>query len=172
MSAPARPSCSPHYIDGTLAFMFETRLPVRPTRFALETKILQHEYYECWQSLKKNFLRRWIIEARAFAGGSTRSERQLTDRFSKAEWKRTSWVESANDTACGFPLQSLPYCIFAGTKMPPRPGVGIGSFVLDLQACSGASLFAGLPAVYSCCLRGSHAESVDGLRNCRAFRPA
>jgi homogentisate 1,2-dioxygenase len=45
----------PLYIDGTLAFMFETRLPVRPTRFALEEKILQHEYYECWQSLKKNF---------------------------------------------------------------------------------------------------------------------
>jgi len=45
----------PHYIGGTLAFMFETRLPVRPTRFALEEKILQHEYYECWQTLKKNF---------------------------------------------------------------------------------------------------------------------
>jgi homogentisate 1,2-dioxygenase len=45
----------PHYIDGTLAFMFETRLPVQVTRFALETKILQHEYFECWQSLKKNF---------------------------------------------------------------------------------------------------------------------
>ena len=45
----------PHYIGGTLAFMFETRLPVRPTRFAMESKILQHEYYECWQSLKKNF---------------------------------------------------------------------------------------------------------------------
>jgi homogentisate 1,2-dioxygenase len=45
----------PHYIDGTLAFMFETRLPVRLTRFALEEKILQHEYYECWQGLKKNF---------------------------------------------------------------------------------------------------------------------
>jgi len=45
----------PQYIDGTLAFMFETRLPVRPTRFALEEKLLQHEYYECWQSLKKNF---------------------------------------------------------------------------------------------------------------------
>jgi homogentisate 1,2-dioxygenase len=45
----------PHYIDGTLAFMFETRLPVQLTRFALESKILQHEYFECWQSLKKNF---------------------------------------------------------------------------------------------------------------------
>jgi homogentisate 1,2-dioxygenase len=45
----------PHHIDGTLAFMFETRLPVQATRFALESKILQHEYYECWQGLKKSF---------------------------------------------------------------------------------------------------------------------
>ena len=45
----------PTYIVGTLAFMFETRLPVQLTRFALESKILQHEYYECWQSLKKYF---------------------------------------------------------------------------------------------------------------------
>jgi len=35
--------------------MFETQLVVRPTKFALETKILQHEYYECWQGLKKHF---------------------------------------------------------------------------------------------------------------------
>jgi len=45
----------PQFIGDTLAFMFETRLPVRPTRFALESKILQHEYFECWQNLKKNF---------------------------------------------------------------------------------------------------------------------
>jgi homogentisate 1,2-dioxygenase len=51
----SKDTLKPHYIDGTLAFMFETRLPVRPTLFALEEKILQHEYYECWQSLKKNF---------------------------------------------------------------------------------------------------------------------
>jgi homogentisate 1,2-dioxygenase len=45
----------PVKLDNTLAFMFETGLPVRPTRFALETKILQHEYFECWQDLKKHF---------------------------------------------------------------------------------------------------------------------
>ena len=45
----------PVKLDNTLAFMFETGLPVRPTKFALETKILQHEYYECWQGLKKHF---------------------------------------------------------------------------------------------------------------------
>jgi homogentisate 1,2-dioxygenase len=45
----------PHQIKDTLAFMFETRLVVRPTRFAIESKIIQHEYYECWQDLKRNF---------------------------------------------------------------------------------------------------------------------
>ena len=45
----------PQHIKDTLAFMFETRMAVRPTRYALESKILQHEYYECWQGLKRNF---------------------------------------------------------------------------------------------------------------------
>jgi homogentisate 1,2-dioxygenase len=45
----------PVKLENTLAFMFETGLPVRPTKFALETKILQHEYFECWQGLKKHF---------------------------------------------------------------------------------------------------------------------
>ena len=45
----------PAKLENTLAFMFETGLPVRPTKFALETKILQHEYYECWQGLQKHF---------------------------------------------------------------------------------------------------------------------
>ncbi len=45
----------PQKLEGTMAFMFETQWVVRPTKFALETKILQHEYYECWQGLKKNF---------------------------------------------------------------------------------------------------------------------
>lgn len=45
----------PQFLADTLAFMFETQLVVRPTKFALETKVLQHEYYECWQGLKKHF---------------------------------------------------------------------------------------------------------------------
>jgi fumarylacetoacetase len=67
------------------------------------------------------------------------------DRDSSAEWKRSSWVESANDPDCGFPLQSLPYCIFTGDDTQPRPGVGIGAFVLDLQKCSKAGLLQRLP---------------------------
>ena len=38
-----------------MAFMFETRLPILPTRFALESAPLQHEYYRCWQGLRKHF---------------------------------------------------------------------------------------------------------------------
>lgn len=45
----------PHYVKDTLAFMFETRMIVRPARFALESKIVQHEYYECWQGLQRHY---------------------------------------------------------------------------------------------------------------------
>jgi homogentisate 1,2-dioxygenase len=45
----------PQYIKDTLAFMFETTLVLRPTLYAMESKILQHEYFECWQGLKKHF---------------------------------------------------------------------------------------------------------------------
>jgi homogentisate 1,2-dioxygenase len=45
----------PQYLKDTLAFMFETRFVCRPTKYALETAQLQHEYYRCWQDLKKHF---------------------------------------------------------------------------------------------------------------------
>jgi homogentisate 1,2-dioxygenase len=45
----------PHKIDDTLAFMFETRLVMRPTRFALETEALQGDYDSRWQGLPKLF---------------------------------------------------------------------------------------------------------------------
>ncbi|HXK06515.1 MAG TPA: homogentisate 1,2-dioxygenase [Verrucomicrobiae bacterium] len=45
----------PQRLADTLAFMFETQLVLRPTRYAMESKILQHEYFECWQGLKKHF---------------------------------------------------------------------------------------------------------------------
>ena len=46
----------PQYLGNTLAFMFETQLAVRPTEFAMNSRILQHEYFECWQGLKKRFV--------------------------------------------------------------------------------------------------------------------
>jgi fumarylacetoacetase len=76
----------------------------------------------------------------------------LTEPFSPAEWSRTSWVESANDPLCGFPLQSLPYCIFAGPHGYGRVAVGIGAFILDLRKCHGAGLLESLPpAILQAC---------------------
>jgi len=43
------------YIRDTMAFMFETRCVIRPTRFALESSALQAEYFQCWQGLPRNF---------------------------------------------------------------------------------------------------------------------
>ncbi|MGH7047672.1 MAG: homogentisate 1,2-dioxygenase [Stellaceae bacterium] len=46
---------APQKITDTLAFMFETRFPIRPTRFALDTPSLQRNYDSCWQGLAKPF---------------------------------------------------------------------------------------------------------------------
>jgi len=45
----------PDYIKDTMAFMFETRLAFRPTKYAIEASHLQAKYFECWQGLKKHF---------------------------------------------------------------------------------------------------------------------
>jgi homogentisate 1,2-dioxygenase len=53
--AVARDTSEPDRISDTMAFMFETRLILRPTRFALEAAPLQPDYSACWQGLKKHF---------------------------------------------------------------------------------------------------------------------
>ncbi|MCL4185254.1 MAG: homogentisate 1,2-dioxygenase [Burkholderiaceae bacterium] len=53
--ATAADTSKPTYIRDTMAFMFETRLPIRPTRHALESPQLQRDYIACWQGLKKQF---------------------------------------------------------------------------------------------------------------------
>jgi homogentisate 1,2-dioxygenase len=45
----------PHKIEDTMAFMFESRYAMRLTRYAMESAELQHDYFEGWQGLKKNF---------------------------------------------------------------------------------------------------------------------
>jgi homogentisate 1,2-dioxygenase len=46
---------TPQKVDGTMAFMFETKTVIRPSRRALHSATLQSDYYACWQGLKKNF---------------------------------------------------------------------------------------------------------------------
>jgi len=45
----------PQYLGDTMAFMFETQLMIRPTKFALETELLEQEYYRAWASLPNQF---------------------------------------------------------------------------------------------------------------------
>ena len=45
----------PRYLGDTLAFMFETRLPLHPTQTALAAPQLQRDYWKCWQGLDKHF---------------------------------------------------------------------------------------------------------------------
>jgi homogentisate 1,2-dioxygenase len=45
----------PVHITDTMAFMFETRAVIRPTRFALDCPQLQRGYQRAWSDLRKNF---------------------------------------------------------------------------------------------------------------------
>jgi homogentisate 1,2-dioxygenase len=45
----------PQHIVDTMAFMFETRAVIRPTRQALDAPQLQSDYAQCWQGLQKRF---------------------------------------------------------------------------------------------------------------------
>jgi homogentisate 1,2-dioxygenase len=51
--AAVRAELKPHKIENTLAFMFETRWPIRPTAWALETPSMQLDYDDCWTGFPK-----------------------------------------------------------------------------------------------------------------------
>ncbi len=53
--ASASDTAAPDHIVDTMAFMFETRAVIRPTRQALESAQRQRDYQECWQGLRKQF---------------------------------------------------------------------------------------------------------------------
>lgn len=46
---------APQKLDNSMAFMFESRYPIQPTRFAMESRSLQTGYRDCWQGLQRNF---------------------------------------------------------------------------------------------------------------------
>jgi len=46
---------TPTFLDNTLAFMFESRYVLQPTRFALDAPELQKDYPDSWQPLSKLF---------------------------------------------------------------------------------------------------------------------
>lgn len=54
-----------------------------------------------------------------------------------------SWIESANAPDTDFPLQNLPFCVFARacSYENVRIGVAVGDFILDVHACYESCLF-------------------------------
>ncbi len=48
---------------------------------------------------------------------------------------QTSWVRTAREPACDFPLQNLPFGVFSTAADPaPRVGVAVGDMIVDLAA--------------------------------------
>ncbi len=45
----------PEQLLNTMAFMFESRCVIHPSRYALESPQRQRDYFQCWQGLKKHF---------------------------------------------------------------------------------------------------------------------
>ncbi len=69
-----------------------------------------------------------------------------------------SWVESANQSGCDFPIQNLPFGVFAPRDGgEARIGVAIGDQVVDIAACAECGLLSGDATV------GANACSDDAL---------
>lgn len=54
-AAATEAELKPVKLEGTLAFMLETRLPQYPTDYALSSETLQRDYADCWSGLPKRF---------------------------------------------------------------------------------------------------------------------
>jgi fumarylacetoacetase len=51
-----------------------------------------------------------------------------------------SWVDSANEAGCDFPIQNLPHGVFSAEGGKLRGGIAIGDQILDIQAVLSAGL--------------------------------
>jgi fumarylacetoacetase len=68
------------------------------------------------------------------------------DLLATLDPQRKSWIESANDAACDFPIQNLPFGVFStASDANARVGVAIGDSVVDLAVLHEAGLLR-LPA--------------------------
>jgi homogentisate 1,2-dioxygenase len=54
-SGASKAELKPQRYEDTMAFMFESRYIIQPTKFALETVHRQSNYTECWHGLEKKF---------------------------------------------------------------------------------------------------------------------
>ena len=134
--ATAADTSLPAHIADTMAFMFETRLPIQPTRCALQgTPALQQDYMAYWLELKKRF-----------DPASSVIDPTLLDETHDP--RARSWLDSANRIGCDFPIQNLPFAVFrrADSAQEFRCGVAIGDQIIDLAALARLAVFEGQAA--------------------------
>jgi homogentisate 1,2-dioxygenase len=55
LKASATDTSRPQQLHDTMAFMFETRMVIRPTSLATQSPQLQSDYWRCWSGLPKQF---------------------------------------------------------------------------------------------------------------------
>ena len=67
----------------------------------------------------------------------------MTDLDFTHDPSRKSWVATANSPTTDFPIQNLPFCMFARPGEVKRAGVAIGDEILDLTAAADLGLLEG-----------------------------
>jgi fumarylacetoacetase len=87
-----------------------------------------------------------------------------------------SWVASAACPGTDFPIQNLPFGVFArrGSGEAPRVGVAIGDLILDVGACAAAGLIAGAAqgAALACAQPSLNSLMARGQPDWKALRHA
>ncbi len=78
-----------------------------------------------------------------------------------------SWLPSANQSGCAFPIQNLPFSVFRHARSAEgfRGGVAIGDQIIDLCALADAQLFTGDAA------EGVSAGSMETLNSLMRLGP-
>jgi fumarylacetoacetase len=74
--------------------------------------------------------------------------------------RRASWVASANEPGCDFPIQNLPFGVFRVGSGGRRIGVAVGDRIVDLAALADAGL---LTRVDEATLRACRATELNDL---------
>ena len=79
-----------------------------------------------------------------------------------------SWLESANQAGCDFPIQNLPFAVFRrrGTAEKFRGGVAIGDQIIDLAALDQSAMFDAEAAL------GIHSGALPSLNTLMQLGPS
>lgn len=78
-------------------------------------------------------------------------------------FQNTSWLPSANETGCEFPLANLPYAVFSTADQSPAIGVGLGDKIASLKALDEAGLFASLDSALRDAVKQASLNALMGL---------